>query len=216
MPIAVMVSGNGSNLQVLIDYVRAELLPVEICCVISNRPDSHALVRAKDANIQCACFDHKLYKEREEFDAMLLEKIRQSRARLVVLAGFMRILTETFVTPLGGQLINLHPSLLPKYPGLDPHSKAIKAGDRIHGATVHFVNQELDAGPIIMQGGIDISKETNSERVRRRVQLEVEHKIVPLTIKWYAEERLVLRDKQVFLDGSPLMPQGYQYKGESL
>ena len=216
MPIAVLVSGNGSNLQAIIDLTEAGKLPVDIRCVISNRPKSYALERAKIAGIKTSHLDHTLYKDREEFDRNLLRLVQGTGAHLVMLAGFMRILTAEFVTPLSGRLINLHPSLLPKYPGLDPHAKALQAGEQVHGATTHFVNEELDAGPIIMQGQIDISRENDADKVRRRIQLEVEHKIVPLTIKWYAEERLVLKGEQVFLDGAPLSAQGYQYNGEVL
>lgn len=216
MPIAVLVSGSGSNLQVLIDAMKARKLPISIQCVISNRADSQALERAQKAGIPCAQISHKQFERREDFDAALLARVRESGAHLVVLAGFMRILTHVFVTPLSGRLINLHPSLLPKYPGLNPHEQALKAGETTHGATVHFVNEELDAGPIIIQGQVDITHEHDAQVVRRRVQEEAEYKIVPLSVKWYAEERLALSGDKVLLDGSVLPPQGYQYNGETL
>jgi phosphoribosylglycinamide formyltransferase-1 len=216
MPVAVLVSGSGSNLQALIDHAAAGSLPIDIQHVITNRADSYALTRAKDAGIPTTCIDHKPFKKREDFDRVLLDAVRQTQVELVMLAGFMRILTAEFVAPLSGKLINLHPSLLPKYPGLDPHSKALEAGDSRHGATVHFVNEELDAGPIIMQGSLCINENDDATSLRKRVQLEVEHRIVPLTIKWYAQRRIVMEGEHVLLDGKPLPAQGYQYDGDAL
>lgn len=215
MKIVLLASGDGSNAQVVIDQVQNNTLAVDIKAIISNRPDAHVLQRAQNAGIAHHCLDHKQYETREEFDGALLKCVAATGAELVVLLGFMRILSSVFTKPLKGKIINLHPSLLPKYPGLKPHKQAFAAGDTHHGATVHFVNEVLDGGPIIIQGAIDISNEPSEDTVRERVRIEIEHKIVPIAIQWLAEKRLVWHGKhgkQVQLDNTPLSAGGYLYQ----
>lgn len=207
MPIVVLVSGNGSNLQVLIDQEKAGTLPVDIVAVISNETNAHGLVRAADAGIPSHVVDHRGFEDSREFCRALAERIDRYAPRLVVLAGFMRILHPEFVTHYRNRLINLHPSLLPRYPGLHTHRRALEHGDRVHGASVHFVTEKLDAGPVIIQGQVDIQPSDTPETLQRKVRA-VEHRILPTAVRWIAEQRLSVRDGRVLLDGKPAPEQG--------
>jgi phosphoribosylglycinamide formyltransferase-1 len=210
--IVVLISGNGSNLQAIIDactaggqQIDASLnasFSAEIACVISNKPDAFGLERARNANIATLAIDHRQFGSREAFDA--------EQPDLVVLAGFMRILTAEFVTHFRGRLINIHPSLLPKYTGLHTHRRALEAGDAEHGATVHFVTEQLDGGPAIMQARIAIKPEDTEQSVAARLLLQ-EHALYPLAVKWFIDGRLQLDDNRVLLDGNVLPTQGFQY-----
>lgn len=201
LPIVVLVSGSGSNLQAIIDAARADL-PVEIRAVISNRADAYGLERARLAGIPARLLDHKAYPDRQAFDAALRELIDSYRPALVVLAGFMRILSDDFVRHYEGRMLNIHPSLLPRHRGLDTHARALEAGDREHGATVHFVTPELDSGPIVLQARVAVEPSDSPESLASRV-LEQEHRIYPQAIRWFAEGRLRLIAGQALLDGRP-------------
>ncbi len=203
LPIVVLISGTGSNLQALIDAVMQESLPVEIRAVISNRADAEGLTRAQLAGIPTHILEHRSYPDRESFDAALINVIDDHHPELVMLAGFMRILTRGFVEHYSGRLINIHPSLLPEFPGLDTHCRAIETGKTEHGASVHFVTPEVDGGPVILQARVPVAPGDTPERLAARV-LTQEHIIYPLVLRWFAERRLRLLGNQVILDGVAL------------
>jgi phosphoribosylglycinamide formyltransferase-1 len=203
LPIVVLISGNGSNLQALMDAVAHEALPVEIRAVISNRANAEGLARARRAGITTHTLEHGSYPDRDSFDAALMKIIDGHRPELVVLAGFMRILTQGFVEHYSGRLINIHPSLLPELPGLDTHRRAIEAGKSEHGASVHFVTPQVDGGPVILQARVALEPGDTPESLNSRV-LSREHIIYPLVLRWFAEGRLRLLGNQVILDGAAL------------
>ena len=203
----ILISGSGSNLQAIIDAVASENLTLEIAAVISNVPDAFGLERAKQADIPTHALDHKTFQLRELFDAELIRTIDGYSPDIVVLAGFMRILSKDFVNKYLGKLINIHPSLLPKYPGLNTHKRAIESGDRVHGVTVHYVIPELDAGPNIIQAKVDIRTGDTAEDLADRVK-EQEHIIYPIAIKWMAEGRLALKRGTATLDSEELPKTG--------
>ncbi|MDX1451006.1 MAG: phosphoribosylglycinamide formyltransferase [Oleiphilaceae bacterium] len=207
--IVVLISGSGSNLQALIDAVNEEALNGEIVAVISNKASAFGLQRAEQADIKTAVIDHAKYESREHFDAALLKEIEKYRPDLVVLAGFMRILTDDFVRRYTGRMLNIHPSLLPKYPGLNTHQRAIEAGDKEHGVTVHFVTPELDSGPNIIQAKVPILPQDTAETLAKRVQ-EQEHVIYPIAVKWFVEGRLRMHDdaSSALLDNETIPEQG--------
>jgi len=204
LPIVVLVSGRGSNLQAIIDAARDPEYPARVRAVLSNQPDAPALERASAADIETRVLDHRDFASREAFDARLRELVDEFAPGLVVLAGFMRVLTPTFVEPYRGRLINIHPSLLPAFPGLDTHRRALEAGVREHGASVHFVDAKLDAGPVIVQARVPVLDSDDPDTLAARV-LEQEHRILPLAIRWFAEGRLEIRGDEVFLDGEPAL-----------
>lgn len=203
LPIVVLLSGGGSNLQAIIDAVAGGQLPVEIRAVISNRPAAQGLQRAARAGIPAKVLDHTAYASRADYDAALMACIDHYAPVLVVLAGFMRLLSDDFVNHYQGRLLNIHPSLLPKFKGLQTHQRAVDAGEREHGASVHFVTPELDGGPVILQARVPVKPGDSAEQLAARVLLQ-EHRIYPEVIRWFAEGRLQLRDQQVWLDGKPL------------
>lgn len=182
LPVVVLISGSGSNLQAIIDAD----LPITIRAVISNRADAYGLTRAEQAGIPTAVLDHKAYPDRESYDAALQELIDSYQPGLLVLAGFMRILSDGFVRHYEGRMINIHPSLLPRYRGLDTHARAIEAGDAEAGCSVHFVTPELDSGPIIIQARVPILEGDTPETLAARV-LEQEHRIYPEAIRKFAD-----------------------------
>jgi phosphoribosylglycinamide formyltransferase-1 len=203
LPVVVLISGSGTNLQAIIDRA-AEDLPIEIRAVISNRPGVHGLQRAADAGIETRVLDHTAFADRERYDQALVELIDSFTPGLVTLAGFMRILTPGFARHYAGRLFNIHPSLLPKYRGLHTHQRALDAGDRLSGATIHFVTEELDGGPLIVQAQVAVMPGDDADRLAARV-LEKEHQIYPLAIRWFAERRLKLdEDGHVNLDDKQL------------
>jgi phosphoribosylglycinamide formyltransferase-1 len=199
--IVVLISGNGSNLQAIIDAIEAKQIDGCITCVISNRPQAYGLQRAQNHGITSLCLNHQDYESREGYDQALLEAITSYHADLVVLAGFMRILTPEFVNALSGKILNIHPSLLPKYKGLNTHQRAIDNRDEMHGPTVHFVTPELDGGPIIAQKPIAILDNDNAESLSERVQVE-ERRLYPEVVKWFCEERLTMKGNVAYLDGT--------------
>ena len=201
MPIVVLLSGRGSNLQALIDSVQ-DGLPVDIRAVISNRADAEGLQRARQAGIATQVIQRRDHPDRDTFDAALMAAIDACTPRLVVLAGFMRILGRTFVQHYAGRMINIHPSLLPQFRGLHTHQRAIDAGVDRHGASVHFVTDELDGGPVVLQVSVPVHPQDDADTLAARV-LAQEHHILPLALRWLAEGRLQLQDNQVLFDGHP-------------
>ncbi|WP_044873835.1 phosphoribosylglycinamide formyltransferase [Pseudomonas sp. LFM046] len=210
--VVVLISGSGSNLQALIDSTTAaDHHPARIRAVISNRADAFGLERAQKAGIDTRVLDHKAYADREAFDAALIETIDAFSPQLVVLAGFMRILTPGFVRHYQGRLLNIHPSLLPKYKGLHTHQRALEAGDTEHGCSVHFVTEELDGGPLVVQAVIPVESDDTPESLAQRVHVQ-EHLIYPLAVRWFAEGRLCLGPNGANLDGKALPPCGQQLR----
>lgn len=208
-PIVVLISGNGSNLQALIDAsVHSNF---KIAGVISNRPDAPGLERAQRDNIPTRIVDHSKFASRKEFDMALLENIEAFSPKLVVLAGFMRILGPEFVSHFAGRLINIHPSLLPRYPGINTHQRAIDAGDKEHGVSVHFVTEETDGGPVIAQERVAVRSNDTAATLAARV-LEKEHIVYPKVVSWFAAGRLRMDGNQALLDGEVLPPEGVQVK----
>lgn len=202
-PVVVLISGRGSNLKAIIDQVESAELPVAIRAVISNRPQAAGLAWARAAGIPARILDHRDFPDRESFDEALAQIIDSYAPQLVILAGFMRILTPAFVAHYQGRLVNIHPSLLPAFRGLHTHERALQAGVRVHGASVHFVTVELDGGPVCLQVKVPVCADDSTERLAARV-LEQEHRLYPLAIRLIAEHRLRLEDKQVLFDGKPL------------
>ncbi|WP_019604370.1 phosphoribosylglycinamide formyltransferase [Teredinibacter turnerae] len=198
--IVVLISGSGSNLQAIIDAQSAGKLPIEICAVISNRAGVLGLERAAQAGIATRVLNHKSYESREAFDQALSAQIDAFKPDLVVLAGFMRILTAEFTNHYLGRMINIHPSLLPKYQGLHTHQRALEAGDAEHGVSVHFVTAELDGGPVISQARVPVLSDDTADTLAARV-LEQEHLLYPRVIGWFAQGRLGMKDGKAFLDG---------------
>jgi phosphoribosylglycinamide formyltransferase-1 len=206
--VVVLISGSGSNLQALIDSVAHDGNPARIAAVICNRADAYGLERAKLAGIDTELLDHKQFDGREAFDAALIQAIDAHQPDLVVLAGFMRILTPGFVQHYAGRLLNIHPSLLPKHKGLHTHQRAIEAGDSEHGCSVHFVTEELDGGPLVVQAVLPVMADDTAESLARRVHQQ-EHQIYPLAVRWFAEGRLRLGAQGAMLDGQPLPASGH-------
>lgn len=201
--IVVLISGNGSNLQAIIDAIQEQKIPASIAAVISNRPDAYGLIRAQQAGIATEILLYKGYANREEYDQALISHIDHYQPKLIVLAGFMRILSDPFVEHYAGRMINIHPSLLPKYKGLNTHQRVMQAGDKEHGATVHFVTPELDSGPIILQGMIKTRSTDTADSLQQEVH-KIEHQIYPQAVKWFAQGRLKLDNHTVLFDDSPI------------
>lgn len=197
--IAVLISGSGSNLQAIIDHQKSHADLYEIALVISNRPNAYGLQRAQDANIPTLVIDHTEYESREVFDQVLQTAIDAANADLVVLAGFMRILTSAFAQHYLGKMLNIHPSLLPKYAGLNTHKRALEAGDKKHGLSIHFVTPELDGGPVILQAEVDIEAGETEQSLADKVHKQ-EHIAYPLVVQWFAEDKLFLKDNQAWLN----------------
>lgn len=200
--VVVLISGTGSNLQALMDASR-QGAPYSIRAVISNDPDAYGLDRARAAGIEALVIDHREFTDRDNFDRALMAAIDERGADLVALAGFMRILTDQFVHHYRGRLLNIHPSLLPRFRGLHTHRKALESGDSHHGASVHFVTEELDGGPVIVQARVKLNLDEDAKQLAARV-LRREHVIYPLALRWFAEGRLGVKEHQVLLDGQPL------------
>ncbi|MTD37760.1 phosphoribosylglycinamide formyltransferase [Erwinia sp. CPCC 100877] len=206
--IVVLISGNGSNLQAIIEACQQQRIDGTIEAVFSNKADAYGLMRARAAGIRACVLSPGDYPNREAFDNALMTQIDEHAPDLVVLAGYMRILSPAFVAHYRGRLINIHPSLLPKYPGLHTHRQALDNGDREHGTSVHFVTEELDGGPVILQAKVPIFDGDDEETVIARVQHQ-EHAIYPLVIGWFMAGRLAMRDNAAWLDDRPLPSQGY-------
>jgi phosphoribosylglycinamide formyltransferase-1 len=195
--IAILISGRGSNLEAIVSAKPA----CEIAVVVSNRPDALGLKFAEKQNIPTEVVNHENFSSREAFDKALLETLKKYEPDLIVLAGFMRILTEKFINAYPRKVVNIHPSLLPAFTGLDTHQRAIDAGVRLHGCTVHFVTPELDHGPIIAQAAVPVLQEDNAESLAARV-LEEEHRIYPMAIQWICEAECSISGNTVSLMGA--------------
>lgn len=210
--LVVLISGSGSNLQAIIDGCANGSIDAGVAAVISNRPGVKGLQRAAHAGIANEVLEHTRFESREAFDQAMIELIDGYRPDLVILAGFMRILTPGFVRHYAGRMFNIHPSLLPKFQGLHTHRRALEAGEREHGASVHFVTEELDGGPVVLQASVPVLDGDDEETLAARV-LRQEHRIYPEVIQWFAQGRLRLDDRQqaVLLDGESMeMPARWQ------
>ena len=196
----VLISGGGSNLQAFIDQINDGELDLDIKLVISNVAHAYGLTRANLAGINTECIDHKAFKSRLDFDQSLIASIDRVEPDIVILAGFMRILTPEFVNHFANKLVNIHPSLLPKFTGTNTHQRAIDAKEQWHGASIHFVIPELDAGPVILQGRLPIGEEDTAESLQSRIH-KIEHRLYPMAVKWFCQGRLSIENGQVLLDG---------------
>lgn len=206
--IVVLISGNGSNLQAIIDACKQKQINGTIRAVFSNKADAFGLERARDAHIPAHALEASQFASREAFDRELVQEIDAYAPDVVVLAGYMRILSPAFVSHYSGRLLNIHPSLLPKYPGLHTHRQVLENGDEEHGTSVHFVTDELDGGPVILQAKIPVFDGDDEDDITERVQSQ-EHAIYPLVVSWFVDGRLELRDNAAWLDGVTLPAQGY-------
>lgn len=207
--IVVLISGSGSNLQAIMDAVDTGQINGRIEAVLSNKADAFGLERARNAQIPALVLQHTDYASREAFDEAMIAQIDRYQPDLIVLAGFMRILSAGFVKHYQGRMLNIHPSLLPKYKGLHTHQRALDAGDKEHGCTVHFVTEELDGGPLAVQGKVSIDMDDSTETLQQKVH-KVEHKIYPLAVEWFCAERLVCSSEGIRFDGEALSIQGRQ------
>lgn len=194
-----MISGNGTNLQAIMDAVKQGRISAGIAAVISNRADAGGLQRARQENINTAVIDPKEYPDRIAYDEALIAEIDKYNPDLVVLAGFMRILSDMFISHYVDAILNIHPSLLPEFKGLHTHRRVLESSKQAHGASVHFVNNELDSGPVVIQAQVPVLPGDTEETLASRV-LQQEHIIYPLAIAWYIEGRLEIKDNEVLLD----------------
>ncbi|TQV84523.1 phosphoribosylglycinamide formyltransferase [Aliikangiella coralliicola] len=209
--LVILISGSGSNLQAFIEKQQQGSLGGTIVSVISNNPEAYGLTRAREAGIKAVSLDHKTHASRESFDKELAEEIKKDQPDLIILAGFMRILTPEFVQTFRGKLLNIHPSLLPKYPGLHTHKKALENNDEFHGTSVHFVTEELDGGPLIAQSQMRLivgsesneENELNEQQVMQRIQ-KLEHRLYPEVASWYLNNRLTMEKDGVYFDHKKL------------
>lgn len=206
--VVVLISGSGSNLQAILDHCAAGTIAGRVSAVISNKATAYGLERARAANVPALVLDHKNFADRQSYDQALIALIDQHQPDLVVLAGFMRILTAEFVAHYQGRLLNIHPSLLPKYQGLNTHQRALDAGDQVHGCSVHFVTAELDGGPVVLQAKVPVFPEDDAASVAARVH-DQEHRIYPLVVRWFCQDRLQQQHDKALLDGQILSPHGY-------
>jgi phosphoribosylglycinamide formyltransferase-1 len=213
--IVILISGTGSNMAAIAEAIKTEEsdsgIDAEIVGVISNRPNARGLEKAQAMGLHTDLIDHTLYASRDEFDHALIRMIEDLKPDLVVLAGFMRILTADFTRYYEGRLLNIHPSLLPKYQGLNTHQRALDAGDDNHGVTVHFVTEELDGGPNAIQAIVPILDVDNAQQLQARVH-EQEHIIYPIAVKWFCEGRLTMKGNNTLLDNKSLPATGVQLK----
>jgi len=194
----VLLSGRGSNLRAIVEA----RLPIEIVAVIGNRPQAEGLAYARERGLTAVALDHTGYPDRAAFDARLADEVAQHRPDLVVLAGYMRILSPAFIARFEGRLLNIHPALLPMFPGLNTHERALAEGVKIHGCTVHFVTVELDHGPIVAQAAVPVRADDTPDTLAARV-LAQEHRIYPQAIRWFAEGRLINMQGRVNLKDDP-------------
>jgi phosphoribosylglycinamide formyltransferase-1 len=200
---AILISGSGSNLQSFIDKSACGDIDLDLCVVFSNRPDAYGLTRAHAAGIPTECLEHGDFPDRESFDRAVAGLLDRYAPDLIILAGFMRILSPWFVQHYAGRILNIHPALLPAYPGLDTHQRVLDAGEIWHGSTVHFVTEELDGGPRILQGRLAVKSGESADELCQRVQA-VEHQIYPEAAHWFGQGRLEFRDGAAWLDGGLL------------
>jgi len=201
LTIGVLISGGGTNLQAIMDAIEARQLDARIACVFSNRADAYGLVRAKEHGLTTQVLDHKNFSSREAYDQTVVEYLQGRGVELVVLAGYMRLLSPTFIKAYSNRIMNIHPSLLPAFPGLHVQKKALDHGVRFAGCTVHFDNEECDDGPIIIQAVVPVFAEDSEESLAARI-LRQEHRIYPRAIQLYAEGRLRVSGRRVLVDGA--------------
>jgi len=200
VPISVLISGGGTNLQAIIDAIEAKKLDAKICVVLSNQADAYGLARAKQHGIATAVLDHKSFASREDYDQAVVDVLRARGVELVILAGFMRLLSPVFIKAYSNRIMNIHPSLLPSFPGLHVQKKALDHGVRFAGCTVHFVNEECDEGPIIIQAVVPVYPDDDEATLAARI-LKQEHRIYPRAIQLYAEGQLHVTGRKVLVDG---------------
>ena len=201
--IVVLISGSGSNLQALIDAAEMGGINGDIVAVISNKPGVYGLTRAQDANIPTEVIDHTAFDGRQAFEAELSKAINHYSPDLIILAGFMRILNSEFVQPYEGKMLNIHPSLLPKYKGLHTHRRALENGDKEHGVSVHFVTSELDGGPVIAQRIVKVENSDTEQSLQSKVQQQ-EHQLYPEVVAKFCNDRLEYSDGKAYLDKKPI------------
>ncbi|NIE70853.1 phosphoribosylglycinamide formyltransferase [Pantoea sp. ICBG 1758] len=206
--LVVLISGNGSNLQSILDACASGRINGSVAAVFSNKESAYGLTRAQQASVPGLALSPGDFPDREAFDRQLMQEIDAFEPDLVVLAGYMRILSSAFVAHYHDRLLNIHPSLLPKYPGLHTHRQALENGDKEHGTSVHFVTDELDGGPVVLQARVPIFPGDDEAEITARVQHQ-EHAIYPLAISWFMDGRLVMREGKAWLDGQPLPAEGY-------
>ncbi len=198
---AILISGSGTNLQAFIDAVDSGTLDLELSVVFSNNPSAYGLERAEKAGIPTACIQHSDFLDRESFDRAVIAELDRFEPDLLILAGFMRILTPAFVAHYAGRILNIHPALLPLYPGLNTHQRVLDAGDEWHGSTVHFVTEKLDAGPRILQGRLAVIPGESAHELEKRVQT-LEHRIYPTAAGWVGSGKVAFRDGEAWIDGA--------------
>ncbi len=201
---AILISGSGTNLQAFINAVAGGSLDLDIAVVFSNNPDAFGLQRAEQAGISTACVQHGDFPDRDSFDRAVIAELDRFEPDLLILAGFMRILSASFVSHYAGKILNIHPALLPLYPGLNTHQRVLDAGDEWHGSTVHFVTEQLDAGPRILQGRLPIIPGESAEELEKRVQA-VEHQIYPVAAGMVGSGKVSFKDGQSWVDGHPIV-----------
>lgn len=206
--IVVLISGSGTNMAAIIAACQANQIHGDVVAVLSNQAQAGGLVKAKAAGVPALALPHTDFASREAYDAALVKQVQSFSPDLVVLAGFMRVLTPVFVGAFADRILNIHPSLLPKYRGLHTHQRALDAGDTEHGVSVHFVTEELDGGPVILQASVPIFADDTADDLQARVHAQ-EYRIYPLVIRWFCADRLVLGESGAVLDGELLGPQGY-------
>jgi len=203
LSLVVLISGSGSNLQAIIDAIESKQLNAKISAVISNRPDAFGLTRARQHDIPAISLDHKQFDSRELFDQKLQLEIESFTPDIIVLAGYMRILTTAFITAFSPTILNIHPSLLPKYQGLHTHQRALESNDSEHGVSIHIVTPELDSGPVIVQGKFAIEQEDTSASLQQKAH-KLEHQMYPLVLNWLSDQRLKLNSDMPLFDEKPL------------
>ena len=206
--VVVLLSGRGSNFQAIVEAG----LPVEIVAAISNRPQAAGLAWARERGLTAVALDHTEHADREAFDVLLADEIARHQPDLVVLAGYMRILSPAFIARFEGRLLNIHPSLLPMFPGLKTHQRALEEGVKIHGCTVHFVTADLDHGPIVIQAAVPVRADDTPDTLAARV-LRQEHRIYPQAVRWFAEGRLEIKRGRVNLKGDPASQSVFSTEG---
>ena len=203
LPIAILISGRGSNMRVIAERAATGILPVDVRVVVSDKPSAEGLRIAQAMNITTRVLERRNFPDRPAYDRALVELLAQYQPQLIVLAGFMRILTPQFIGAFAGRMLNVHPSLLPKYPGLHTHRRCLEAGDTAHGVSIHFVTEQLDGGPVVLQAEVPVLPGDTEITLSARVQ-QAEHRIYPQAVDWFARGRLVLQDGRAWLDGKPL------------
>lgn len=206
--IVILISGSGTNMVNLVEHCQSGHINADVVAVISNNPDAGGLDKAAALGIDTAVLSHREFNSREAYDIELNALVQSYQPDLVILAGFMRFLTNEFVHSFAGRLLNIHPSLLPKYKGIHTHQRALDAGDSEHGVSVHFVTEELDGGPVVLQAKVPVFADDEAADLQSRVH-EQEYRIYPLVARWFCDDRLRLKDSVVYLDDQPLDARGY-------